>query len=677
MASDSQEATGPPIEIIARKLFAPWDFLPSIMPVALAVIGVFLIWGIRDALCLLLLGITVGFILLFIVRYTVPYRALIDGEGMTLLARGISRLRARPIHFRWDEIIEFRRVPVWMGLGAQFRLNRRRKSWTFRSQPKNSIPIHRGFHANPQFAEVVRLYVPVEKIHTDLPFDERHSLSNRYWWIFALGILVCAAITASCSLAIIRSEHLLGAIVAAVIALMIGAHAMDFCAHGAPTAFSLVTGLLRTFEVLVPASTLAFFISGGLALAAGGWGAVAGALVGAALMVINGKKRRVWQAAGVTLILAGAGFWCGWSEFHQIAGVRIGAGSLSGRSPWTPKGDAFWMTEGIWAKTATVCWYSSEAKLENRVVFSGSAYAVAVGEEAAIFRVRGEPEDQLWFFPRRGKPQVVDSAPCFGRGPTSPDSRHALVFLQDEKGETYAWRICDVETGKVGPVNLPMPLGKVSVIALRNDQTVLWLSGSVPLDKDNKLVESRAPLPGNGEFPHPGKPYIVWAWKVNSAAAPAQLYAARTQWLNWRRSGKPEQVDVCRISESRPAQREYVALDFTSSPPAEITISEEQFDTDWRMQHDDSFDGRFAATTMSEDVSAPPFIVDRKTGRQFHIRTWIAWFGVILHWSPNAHKFLMAIPETKYGGAAWRWRRDFNEAFEETIVVRLVDMDRQ
>ena len=40
----------------------------------------------------------------------------------------------------------------------------------------------------------------------------------------------------------------------------------------------------------------------------------------------------------------------------------------------------------------TVCWYSSDSKLERRVVLPASAYLLAIGQEAALFRVGGKPE---------------------------------------------------------------------------------------------------------------------------------------------------------------------------------------------------------------------------------------------------------------------------------------------
>jgi len=684
MASDSPADAGPQTEIVAKRQFALWGMLPFVMPIAFGVVVVFLIWGIRAALYLLPIAIAGVSFNLFTARYIELRRALFDREGMTLLPRGTGRLSKRPVHFRWDEVVEVRRLLLWKDGPIQLRLNRPRKFWTFRSRPKNSILVPKGIWTDPQFAEALRTYVPVERIHAELAGGERLSLSARYWWVLVLVILLCAVVAAGCSFAMIHGESFMDIILVAPIVLVIGELAMKLCADRAPAAFKLVEGLCNTFWFLMPASIcLTLFFPDGPALLAGCLGVVAGALVGAAVMVINGRKSRGWLYAGATFLLSAAGFWCGWAGFHKITGVRVGVGSLDYRSPWTPGGDAFLMTEGAYPgnsdKPTTECWYSSDLKLERRVILPGSAHVLAIGQEAALFKVFGEPDAQLWCVPRHADPQVIDKAPSFGNGSISPDSRHALISIGDAQGETRAWKIFDLATGRIEPVNFPVPLKEVSVLALRDDRTVLWLSGARPLDKGDNRTDYRTPLPESGEFPHPGKPYVAWSWKINSAESPKQLYAARTQWLDWSRSGKPEQLHVRRITENPPARLECVALDFTQSPPAEKTISEEEFGSAWRPPQKRSFDGRFAVEAGKSDLFSPAFIVDTKTGRKFRMPTLASLLGMAsLRWSPSANKFLLEVPEVNLEGELWRWRRDFEKTFESsTTGVYLVDMDRQ
>jgi len=680
MASESDAPAGPKIEIVAKPESKLPVILPSVMILFVAVV-LFLISGIRDALGMLFAAIACVCFPLFVVRYLELGRALIDREGMTLLPPGIGRLRGRPVHFRWDEVVEVRRAPSWTRWAMQIRLNRPREFWKFHPQPQNLIGTPKSICADPRFSEALRAYLPAERIRVDLPFVQRPSLLTRYWWVFAPIILLCAAVTAGCSFAILRGESFIASVTVAIVSLVIGAVAMALCAHGAPAAFGVITGLLIAFVFIAPFSiVLAFFFPSGLALIAGCLGAAAASLVGAALMVIRARKSRGWRYAAVTFLLAAVGFWCAWSGFHRVVGIRVGEGWLDYRSPWTPKGDAFWMTEGgFFAKPdqpTTVVWYSSDLKPERQAVLPASAHCIAIGQEAALFSDRGEPDAQLWLVPRHAEAQVIDRAPSFGYGVVSPDSRRALIPIRGEQRGPLAWKVCDLASGKVEPVNSPLPLNETYAIAFRDDGTVLWLSGSPPLDKGNNRVYQYTPVPESGEFPHPGKPYVVWSWKINSTESPAQLYAARTQWLEWNRWDKPERLRVCRVSEKPPARAEYVELDFTQSPPREATITEEEFDA--RGPPARSFDGRFTLETGRAGVFTPEFIVDTKTGRKFSMPSTGELMGLTFPlWSPSANKFLMEVPETKLAPGFWCWHREFGQSFERTMVVYLVDMDRQ
>ncbi len=685
MAGEAESAAGPQTEIVAKTQINLWVMLPCFMLIVFGVVIQCLITGIRDALCLLLIAVAGASFHLFAARFWALRRVLLDREGVTLLPRGISRVRARPFHFRWDEVLEVRRASFWKNWTIQLRLDRPWKFWTFHSRPKNSVRVPRGIWTNPQFAETLRAHVPAERIHADLAFDGWLSLATRYSRVFALVLLVCAAVVAGCSFAVIRDKSFIATLAVETVALLSGALVMNLCAALGPPAFRLVAGFLNTMPSLMMASmALSLLFPGGLALIAGAFGAAAGALAGAAIMVINSKKSGGWGYAGATFILAAAGFWCGWAGLRQISAIRVGAGSLGYRSPWTPKGDAFLMTEGDEQDKAdrpdTECWYSSGLKLERRVTLPGRARLLALGQEAALFKAGGEPAQQLWFFPRHEEPRIIDTAPSFGYSIiASSDSRHALVPVQDAQGETIAWKICDLETGKVEPVNFPVPLKEITVVALRDDQTVLWLSGSLAMDRGNQKVSRHVTPPENGEFQQPGKPYVVWSWKNNSADSPAQIYAAKTQWLDWRRSNKPGRLRVCRVSENPPARVEYVALDFTQSPPGEAAISEDEFESIGMPSHARSFDGRFAVTARKAEAFAPAFIADTKTGREFRTPWWATLFGMIsISWSPSADEFLMEGPELKLPpGGLWRWHHKPGEFFEGNSAVYLVDMDRQ
>ncbi|MGD1001387.1 MAG: hypothetical protein ABSA67_11900 [Candidatus Brocadiia bacterium] len=634
----------------------------------------FLILGVRSAVFLSLMGIAVACCFLFGVRYAELRRALFDREGMTLLPRGIGRLSARPQHFRWDEVVEVRRMPFGT---MRLRLNRPRKFWAFFSQSKNSVVVPQRIWTEPRFAEALRTFVPAERIHAELAFDECLSFPVRYAWVLMLVLFLCAAAAAGCSFVAFRSAGL----PRSILDLLILAVAMVLCTDSARPAFRVVAGFLFTFVFLAAFTIIvAFSFPHALKLIAGYWGALAGALIGAAVMVMNGRKSRAGFCAGATFLLAAAGFWCGWAGFPQVAGIRLGAGEVDYRSAWTPNGDGFLLTEddssGAVGRPKTVCWYSSDAKLERRSVLPAGASLLAVGREAAFFKA-GESHDQLWFVPRRAEPRVINEAPYFINVSTSPDVRHALMADRDRRGKILAWKICDLDTGKVEPVNLPMPVSEVDLIALHDDLTALWLRGSLAMDKGNLKVSRHVPVPESGDFQVPGKPYVVWSWKVNSADSPVKVCAAKTQWLDWRPSDEPGRIRVCRVSENPPARVEYVELDFTQSLPAEATISEEEFVTTWTPRPASSFDGRFAFE-IGGGRFAPAWIVDTKAGRKFGMQLQAVILGTVpLWWSPKAHKCLMEIPEVKLTGGRWHWRRGSEGMFDAAMVVYFVDMDRQ
>ena len=682
MVNDSQADAGPQTEIVVGTELDLRILLFLIIPFSLMVPVQFLLGGITDTVYISLFEFAVVLFVFLGCRYAESRRVLFDREGMTFLARGIGRLRAPPFHFRWDEVAEIR--PAMLGT-MRLRLNRPRKFWTFRSQPKNSIWVPKRIRTEPQFTEALRTFVPAERIRAELVFDERLSWSARYGWTLAPVMLLCAAAAAGCGSVAFRSLEFMVFLARCGLGLVILALVMLLrrSADRARPALVVVAGLLFTFTLLMSSTAMAaLLLPRGLKLATGYWGALAGALIGSAIMVIHGRKRGGWRYAGATFLLAAAGFWCGWAGFHGVAATCLGTGWFY-RSPWTPNGEAFLWTgvahSGSPERQLTVRWYSSDLKLEHRAVLPVDAFLIAVGQEAALFYANRKEGSQLWFVPRHAEARVIDTATYFGyRNMISPDCRHALIADWDRRGNILAWKICDLETGAVEPVNFPVPLSETTVIALRDDGTVLWLSGSGPLDKENRPWPRANPVPESGEFPHPGKPYVVWSWKINSADAPARLHAAKTQWVHWERSAEPGRLCVLRVAESPPARTEYVALDFSQSPPAETTISEEEFDRTWRQPQDRCFDGRFAFEPKDAGRFAPGWIVDTKTGRKFGmVSRATAYNDASLWWSPGAHKFLMEVPEFVLAGGRWHWRHMSEEMFDTVFVVYFVDMDRQ
>jgi hypothetical protein len=677
VASDAQAAAGPQAEIVAKPRYDPGSLLAFILPFALALVVTFLIAGIVGATVLSLLGILAGSFIVFGIRYREFRRALLDSDGATVRPRGGGWLSARPVHFRWEEVLEAREMSFRR---MRLRLDRPRKFWTFHRQPKRAVRIPEGIWANQQFAEALRAHVPPERVRAGQAFDERLSWSARHRRLLTAVMLLCAA-TASYGFLISPGERFMAHLLLTVaLEYVVVLAAIALCVDHAPPAFKVAAGFLAALALLAPrVFLLAMFYPQHVRLIIGYWGTFAGALLGAALMVIIGKRYRGWRYTGLNLLLAAVGFCCTWASSSQVTSVRIDVGGLGYTSPWTPKGDAFLMTEGDSDTERTLCWYSSDLQLERRAGLASSSQRLAIGEEAALFRIGREQDSQLLFVPRHSEQRVIDTTAFFGpswRCRTSQDSRYVLVPILDVNGDTVAQRICDLETGKVEPVNFPVPLKDISVFALRNDRTVLWLSGSFPLDKNNNRWAWANPVPENGEFPHPGKAFGVWAWKVNSPDPPAQLYAARTQWLGWTHSSHPpEQLRVRRVSEKPPLRAECVSLDFTQSPPAEKAISEDDFHVPWLPQNS-SHDGRFEGVGGRAGSLGAKFIFDARTGKKFRMPGFFEG-SLPAYWSPSENKFLMEVAEVKLVERRWHWYHNLDEAFGGNLAVYFVDMDRQ
>ena len=690
MANASSAATGPQCNVVAETTFDLSTALPFVVPIALGLIAEFLALGIVSTVGKMVANIADALFwaaVYLAMRRGTCGRAVFSREEATLFPCR-PNLRGRPLHFRWDEVLEVRRTSLWRGAKMRLRLNRpRRRFWTFRSQPANSALLPKAIWTDPRFAEALRAGVPPERIHAELAFDERLTWWARYRWGLFAFILLYALYAA---LAAVRGPFVFpypSSVIRIILSVMLGTAtillAFAFCIDRAPGAFKVVAGFLNTFVfVSSPVFLLPLLVPRCMALVAGYWGALAGALIGAAWMVIRGKKYRGWHYVAATFLLAATGFCCAWAPFRQATGVRMGTGWLGYIGPWTPKGDAFLMTERydypgrVETEQRTVCWYSSDGKLERRLILPAGANLIAVGQEAALFVERGGPEEQLWCVPRDAEPRVIDKAAFEGlRAWVSPDSRHALLRILDENDNVLAWRLCDVDTGKVESVNFPVPPKDASLFAFRDDLTILWTSGSGPMDEHNAPWAYARPLPENGEFPHPGKLYTVWSWKINAAKPPSQLYAAKTQWLECRRSRSSEQLRVRRVSERPPARVEFAVLDFTQSPPAEKIISEREFEQGAPPPPDSSRDGSYQVVGRSFSSSPElPFVLDTKTGRKFPLPPMTLR---PLHWSPMGDKFLMEVAEDTIAGGRWRWHSTMDEVFEAVMVVYFVDMDRQ
>ena len=668
MASEPEAAAGAQTEIIVKPQLNGRDIAPKIVPLALLFLFLFAVVGIGDTLGLLAIVLACGSLCHLANRCYELARAVYDDEGMTLLSRGIGHLMARSLHFRWDEVFEVRRRKLFSNAPLILLLNRPRKSWMFRSQLISTVRIPNNMWKDPQFAQAIRAHVPAERVHTE-------ESSERYWRIFVLVILACAVLAAACSLVVSRSVSYSWGIWSAFITLYIGSAAMSLCDQRAREGFRLIQMLLHTLFLLVLALLVLLFSfpASSMAIMAGYLGAAAGALMGSAAVIANGRRSHGWYYAGATCLLAAAGFAFGWSRSAQIREIRLGFGSLDFRSPWTPKGDAFLMIKEESEQTKTICWYSSSGKLERSAVLPATGPLRVIGQDAALFTVRAREESQLWLVPRRAEARVIDKAPGYSNCRISPDFRRALIAVTDAPGGNLSWRICDLETGKVAPVNFPVPLKDISVIAPRSDGTVVWLTGSRPLDKGKNLATRRTALPESGEFPYPGVLYRMWTWKINSAEPPAQIYSAKTQWLEWHVTLVPGQLYVWRVSEKPPAHVECVEIDLRQSRPTETVIPEEVTNVPLA-QLSESYDGRFEPVASKAGVL---YMEDTKTGKMLPLLATIRLFGPAFGWSPSANQFLVQLPELSLREGLWCWHRGFEKTFETSMAVYFVDMDRQ
>jgi hypothetical protein len=674
MAAEAGPSGQEQTTLVVKPQLDLWVLVPFAIPMVFAIIGVFFFWGVEAALIMSAIIVACCVAAYLVNRCAGLHRVVLDDEGMTFSSRGIGRLAVRSFHFRWDEVVEVRRPKLVEDGSRLVRLNHPRKFWALHLQPRRAIRIPKGIWANPQVAQAVCAHVPAQKVSA----DESPPWSARYWWVLVVIILICAGVTAGCSLSVMRAWNVVRSAIAAFTALVIAALAMALCIHRSPRPFRLIEGLVHALILLLLASILVAFLFTGVALAAAWFGAAAGMLVGAAMMIIAGRRSSGWIWAGAALLLAAVELCYGWTGYSQITQTHVCVGSLEAGNPWTPGGDAFLATE-LSGDSKIIRWYSSGLKLERSVAIPNDAELFVAAQEAALFEIRGGKAAQLWFVSRHAEPRVIDAAPGEGysyRRWPSADPGHLLIGVYNRESWPLACKICDLRSGEIEPVNFPAPVKDVSVIALLDDRIVLWATGSLPTDNQNRAWHYPDRLPSNGEFAHPGKRYTVWSWKINSGQPPKQIYAAKTQWLEWKRARKPGQLDVCRLSEKAPPHTEFVTLDLSRSPPAERAASGKDFALIWGpwIFESSSHDGRFKLLFGQSDLF---YLVDTKTGRRFPMPGGLLNFHGV-RWSPTANQFLFERSELKLGDELFSWRHDITDALKERrSIVYFVDMDRR
>ncbi len=611
--------------------------------------------------------------------------ATLGEDGVTLRPLKGGRLSKRPFHFEWREVKQIRRTLLFAHHLAQaltIRLDRPHRFWTFETQPKHFVHIGPGLWEDPGFVRALTENVPSNRIEGKALDFKAPRVPTPYRITCGMLVLGCAAVAIWCALRLIVGPEGLGAGVMVVMALSvyIGCLACMLGLDGRSTAYGFLGGALLAWMSSLKMVVLWVICTGALSVLTGYLGASAGLLIGASLAMLGSKQAPRWPYVVLFYALGVFGFLAGWIAYDGIPETRVGVGNLSYVSPWTPQGDAFLITETPWLSQlrdekspVTLRWYSEDLRPGHSLSVLGRPSATVVGQNGALCVVRPNDDNrELWYVPRyAGKAKRLDAANHFWAIRRSPGGTLAVARLSTEEQQT--WKVCDLSTGELRSLFVPVPDAEVRMVWIRDDGTLLWLTGSRPLDKGKNAVSRHTPLPPNGQFPYPGESYRIWRWKPGNSEDPAAIYAARTQWLGWAPSKVSEGLYVCRIAETPPPRVEYVEVDLSTSECIVSSASDDVLDWDYGMRTN----GRFVVRE-EEGLFGRLLVADLLTGKTRRIRTASPLLAGLEGpwWSPTANRFLLAWP--KWVPAqdfwSWHWYRDPKRILTFEHVVHLVDL---
>jgi len=608
---------------------------------------------------------------LLVSRFRSYARATVDESGVTLRPAWQGRFAAKPFSFRWEEVRRVRRWPPFardLYAGLHVLLDRPKRFWTFRRQPRNKVIIPAGVALNADLLELLRQHVPPDRIASGAldPRGLPHSLRRRT--IGALLLLACVGFAAWSVAQIIQGGSLLKADISLETALL-GIVTLIFCTELSP-AVGLVCATWYLALDCARDATLLSFLTGTFAASAGFLSANVGALAGAIFLVLTGRPR--WRHTLLFYALIAIGFFAGKSLYDGIPAARVATGHLgSYDQSWTPTGDGFLISTAtrIWHDSpgpVDMQWYDENARPGNRLTLSNDPYVSAVGQEGALALVWNGPE--LWFLPRRNGPARKLAAPA-GNFHISPSKRYVVFSCRVEKELT--WERCEVDTGELIRFNLPANMKGSEGNWGKDDSTLVWIVGGKPIYKDGSHFTWTTPLPENGVFRELGEFYRLWVWK---AGEPPQSYVAKTQWLDSHYVAAEDRLYVCRIAEDPPFRKEFIAIDFSGPHIVIAPAKGEAFNEPSNPS---------PAAVRPYEVIAPQAgsgrasVEETATGKRWFLsqgpppKEW----GDFTQWSPRGDRFLMTGLEWRMPSHFWSWRRNPVEDFNNGATVYMVKVE--
>jgi len=618
--------------------------------------------------------------------------ATITADGITL--RPSKRGFPKAQHFAWATVRHVKSVR-FPGFGLlAIRLDA--PSW-LRRVFEGGVNLRRELWTRPEFVQAIRQYVPAERIRRgalDPPPDE---LSLRY------RVIVAAV--------------LLGGVLSMAGFLLHGVTPPDFSNPTTPTLpwvywlllpvplcpFPLVLlgypgGIRRAYVCFAPLVfihvpfRLAFmgsFIHGNYPLSRGCYGMVAGLFIGLALVVLVARRTIRWRSVFFAYGLAGAGFVAGFVSHPGLPMTLVGSGTLPHvATAWTPNGDGFVLLGSgtdrpvcldLLETPSTITWYDARLRRERTRSLPAERYRygqLIVGQNFVLYRHRSPTEgdpDSITLLPRgEGEPRTVFEADGLGHVRHSPLRRYALFSsyaADDEEDDPGELHMIDLVTGETQPLVLPAGTGPVVETRIRDDGSLLWLSGVWPRNEDGDRIYSDDDLPADGKFAHPGKLFVLWLWDPAADVQPSRLYTAKTQWLICRTAEEFRQIFVSRLTAAAPLRRETIELDMTGDEITETPRSEPSF----RPQSAESDDGRFVVR-MEEGWALHQnkvSIEDRLSGRSASLRFGVWNSGWWRPFQPGGHKRLFE--RLAFRRDLWGW--GFEKHQRVVSEVYMLDLD--
>lgn len=672
-----------PIEIAHRpnwNMYHVVGFVPAIVIFASLVA---MVNGVLYAIILLGIACLSAVFAVVVSMWGGVTRMWIDDEGIALGPyRDAPFLRRRPKRFRiaWAEIKCVRNTRTFIGRNVRavtIILDRRVVFWSLHRQPDDKITLSAELGRDPRFIEAVRAHVPPDRIEAGAlrtsfpPFPYPRILGGAYaflaliagwitwqwslgnfaplvWWV-ALGlvcvILFVEVLSAGIERAEIAASHGPCHMVVSCSTLLV------VCSYFAPirAAFPALSGALAAMSLYLSA------------------------------LVLIPQRWPGWQRAALVYVAFGIGAVAGWFSYPAHYGMVLCEGETRG-AVWTPDGSAFLVhvTPNVLTSTGVIQWFSRDGSPGAVAQVPRSFWALAVGKTGAVVRgavdLGKDSDAAVWFVPINDKPQLLLSGGAVGAVGSYPSRRYALFWTWNEtQTDLHFFDFATRQTRHCGVVPSKPPRRRV---AFTDEGHIYWLEGERPMVAPQRPVSRSDPVPPDGKYFAPGKPFTIY-WTGPDIDGPRHvLYADAATWIDWEHDPRPFCIRACRLSGASPPRLEFVRIDFSGAEAVVTAISQAEFTEASRPQGEQSHGDYDLVADESTRITR---LVHRPTGRSRLIECGNTHLlPARPAWAPDGRRFVVSGMRLHVGVDTLQWTRppeELTSLFHP--IVYLVDCDAE